>query len=397
MTLSPDPSTRRRFMKRAAMATTALTASCVLTACGGSPEENGGGSGAGGDSATARGHVIGAGKFVAPEKTTCILSLVDLDASETSLRWFELPFFGHGVVGHPLDRKRAIVFEKKGPGACEVDLAERKVLRPITTKKSRHFYGHGAFSPDGSLLYCTESDLESAYAGVVAVRDGKTFELLGEFPSHGASPHDCVLVDSGKTMVITNAGGEFGGKVKPSVAYVDVEKQSLVEELTFTSPRISAGHLAISSKGDLVCVGAPRDGLPNKGEQPGQISMRTFGGRWRTMTDPAAVTSRMKAETLSVAIHEPTGKVLATNPAGNIATLWDLDAGKYITHHELEYPRGAAVTLDEEAFVVCYGKGGRGASIVRIDPRSNEIITGSTLANVGIGGSHLFPYDPPES
>ena len=201
-----------------------------------------------------------------------------------------------------------------------------------------------------------------------------------------------------ETEVAPNADEwEIDGKVPPSVTYVDVARQSLLEKLTFKSPRFSAGHLAISSRGDLVCVGAPRDGLVDKGSQPGQISMRTAGGRFTTMTEPGFITSRMRAETLSVAIHEPTMTVLATNPAGDLATLWDLESGSYITHYDLPYPRGAAVTLDGESFVLSHGRGRDDSSLVQIDPTTQRLIGESTLRSVGIGGSHLFPYSSPAS
>ena len=43
----------------------------------------------------------------------------------------------------------------------------------------REFYGHGAFSPDGSTLYATESIIDEDYRGVVVVRDAKTLEEIG--------------------------------------------------------------------------------------------------------------------------------------------------------------------------------------------------------------------------
>ena len=390
MSLPPNAHTRRQFLRTTTLATGGL-ATGVLAGC--QKSEDAAGIWPGTDRQL--GLVIGAGRFEDGDKTTHILTLVDLDADATNLRWFGLDFFGHGVVEHPLQRNKAMVFEKKGPGACEVDLIAREVLRPVTTKKSRHFYGHGAYSPDASLLYCTESDLENDYAGVVAVRDAKTMEVLGEFPSYGSSPHDCVLVDDGKTMVITNAGGEIGSDTRPSVTYVDVANQSLQEKLEFDSDQVSAGHLAISERGDLVCVGAPRDGLADKAAKPGHITIRTLGGSFRTMQEPREVTDRMLAETLSVAIHEPSRSVLATNPAGNIATLWDLDSGSYLQHFDLEYPRGAAVTLDGSSFALSYGRGR--SDLVRIDPKTHEVIADSTRTNTGCGGSHLFLYDPPSA
>jgi hypothetical protein len=364
----------------------------LLAACGAEPQPEASGA-APAKKRALRGTALGAGRFVAPEKTTYILAFVDLDAPETRMHYFETGFFGHGMLPRPLEPHKALLFEKKGPGACEVDLRAGEVLRPITTVPNREFYGHGVFSRDATLLYCTESDLDDHFRGVVNVRDAHSMDVLGEFPTYGLAPHDCLLSEDGSTLVITNAGGDVGGEQAPCVAYVDVRTEQLIEKLEFDSGLISAGHLALTPRGDLVCISAPRDGLPNKIQQPGGVSLRPFGGAWRTMTEPAEVTRRMVGETLSVAVHPESRTVAATTPEADLVTFWHLDRGELLGKLDVPYPRGVALTLDGSEFVVSYDR--TESKLLRLDARTLEVDTSWKRENIGIGGSHLLTYDVP--
>jgi hypothetical protein len=302
------------------------------------------------------------------------LSIVDLDSGDRTPRQIALDFFAHGVSPDPTNPKRACLFEKRGPGACEIDLEAGQVLRPIRSPENREFYGHGAFLPDGSLVYATESLIDEDYRGVVVVRDGKTLQELGEFPTSGASPHDCTLRDGGKTLVVTNGGSQKPGGQVASVTYVDVETEKLIEEVRIDSPAFNAGHLAISAAGDLAVVSAARDWMPR--ESLGAASFRPSGGVFRTMGDPFETTQRMLGESLSVAIHEPTGVVGITNPKGHLVTFWNLKQCRLVSELRLAEPRGIAVTLDESRFVVSYGGE---TSLLLVDP--------------DMGGSHVIVHE----
>lgn len=341
------------------------------------------------------GTVVGAGKFVTSKKTSTILVVANLDDAENPFYNFPLDFFGHGFVENPLDGKRAVIFEKRGPGACEVNMTSGEVLHKIKAAANHEFYGHGAYTPDGATLFCTESIVSKNYQGVLAVRDGKSFQVTGQVDTHGLRPHDCTLIDDGKVMVVTNAGGPIDSKDRPNVTYVELASNKLLDKVEFESELISAGHLELAANGDLLCISAPRNGLKDEAKQPGAFSVRRKGGgdRFTTMVDPGEVAKRMTAETLSVAIHEPTQTAAATNPFGNIITFWDLAKGTYRGKFEVEMPRGVCLTQDGSQFVFSYGE--TTMHLVRIDPTTLSEIPDSRTDRIGIGGSHLFPYQPP--
>jgi len=314
-----------------------------------------------------------------------VLSMFDLD-EKREVQTTPLDFYGHGVVFDPTDPARALVFEKRGFGACEVDLVRREVQRPIET--TREFYGHGAFSPDGALLYATETDVDDDYRGVIVIRDGKTLEEIGEFPSFGAAPHDCTLRDDGRTLVVTNDGARKRGGSAPCVTYVDIQSQTLIEKLTFENEDITAGHLTLSPAGDLAVTSSIRPWLTE--ESTGAASFRPVGGEFRTMTEPADVTSRMLGESLSVAIHAPSGIAGVTNPKGNLVTFWDLAKGRLLGKLDFAYPRGISVTLDNEYFIVSYGTK---TSLIYVSPETLEALPESRIPETFMAGSHLFLHD----
>ncbi|MET0553897.1 MAG: DUF1513 domain-containing protein [Vicinamibacteria bacterium] len=363
---------RRDFLRAAAAAGTAL----------------GLGGACSGGRAVRRGSILGAGRFLTTDtgKMTHVLCVFDLDADRS--RAISMDFFGHGLVFHPTDRNRVVVFEKKGPGACEIDLAAGRVTRPITTPPERAFYGHGAFSRDGQVLFATENHLQTRN-GLIAIRDARTHQPLGEFPTHGQSPHDCHLVDDGKTLVITNGGGPQDSDALPSVTFVDVASTKLLERLTFTTPRINAGHLALSAQRDVVAISAPREGMAR--DALGGVTIRTGRGPFETMDRPQEVVGRMAGESLSLCIDEARRVVAVTNPDGNIVTFWDLDGKRLVKHLDLPAPRGLARTVDGGSVALSYGQG----TLALLDPETMTLAPTPVVASSTLSGSHIFSWDRP--
>ncbi|HEY4250624.1 MAG TPA: DUF1513 domain-containing protein, partial [Roseomonas sp.] len=120
---------------------------------------------------------------------------------------FDLPIpgRGHGVAIAP-DGGTALVFGRRpGAFAQEIDLREGRPGRALPRAADRWFCGHGTFAADGGLLYATEIDATGdGLVGVYA--PGRDFARIGEFPTHGADPHDIRLLADGATLVVANGG-----------------------------------------------------------------------------------------------------------------------------------------------------------------------------------------------
>jgi len=60
-------------------------------------------------------------------------------------------------------------------------------LRTILPTPGRAFYGHGAYTADGSALLAVETALDT-HAGLLSVRDPDNFRRVDEFPTFGCEP-----------------------------------------------------------------------------------------------------------------------------------------------------------------------------------------------------------------
>lgn len=326
-----------------------------------------------------KGHLLGGGSYIIQGAQQFALAVIDLDAAAPRAELIAIPFLAHGIAIDPGDPARAVLFEKKGPGACVVDLRARTLLGPIATAANRRFYGHGAFSADGRLLYATESLLDRDFAGALVVRDAQTFAELGALPTYGAAPHDCQLIDGGRTLVVANGGGAIAGGAAPAVCYIDLQSERLLERVELASPRFNAGHIMVTAAGDLAVVSAPRDGLPSPNQQLGAVSLRPHGGTLTTVQRPEQVVQRMLGETLSVLVNEDSRVVLATHPLGNCVSLWRLDDAEFLGTLELAGPRGVALSLDRAWYLFSHLAG-----------RSVRVTAFSTATHAPVG----FHVDP---
>lgn len=344
--------------------------------------------------AIVRGTLLGTDAIVGKDGATIhLLSRIDLDAAVLRSRPFPIPFYAHGIAIDPRDAGRAVAFEKRGAGCCLVDLRSGAVQATIQPRPGRQFYGHGTFNRDGAFLFCTETFVEDgSNRGVIAVRDSNSLRWISDLPSYGEAPHDVVLTPDRGQLVVTNGGGtEASGQV-PNLAWIDLRSHANARKLPFSSARINAGHVALSADGAAaVVVSAPRDGLVMG--QPGVhggISFWHRGGgepatTMRSASGPAV--DAMAGETLSVAIHDATGTVVATNPKANQVSLWDLATGtvRATTNRFLE-PRGVAFSLDgSEMAISC----GAQSELVLCKPGTLTPIPSRHVAESFSGGAHL--------
>ncbi len=336
-----------------------------------------------------RGVALGAGQYKRPDGGTAfVLAAVDLDRHPLAARRVALSFFGHGLAFDPTRPTRALLFEKHGPGCCELDLAALRVVRPVATVPERQFYGHGVFTADGATVLATETVTKTG-KGVIVTRDGQTLERTGTFPSYGLAPHDCLLVDGGRTLAVTNGGGPVSGGGRPGLALIDVATQRLMESIPLADAQANAGHVAVSAAGDAVVVSAPRDGLDAhaKGVH-GQVSVRQLHGKGPLRSAVGDIVPRLRGEVLSLAIDDAAGVVAATNPSGGLVTLWDLTSGKLLSSVDrFAQPRGIALTRDRSAYVLSWGADTR---LGVLDLHTLQPKPAGTLARSWISGSHLY-------
>ncbi|NNM73401.1 DUF1513 domain-containing protein [Enterovirga aerilata] len=281
-----------------------------------------------------------------------------------------LPERGHDATARPHAAEIVVFARRPGNWAAVIDRATGTVRQVITSPPGRHFFGHGAFSPDGRLLYATEN-LIATGEGVLGIYDAAAGYLrVGEMPTHGLGPHDLGLLPDG-AMLVANGGTrtqpETGREIlnpdsmRPSLAVVDLEggEPRHVVELGRNLRGLSIRHLAIASDGQAAFA-CQWEGSPDEGPPLVGLFDPEAGARFLDMPedDLAALDNYVG----SVALSAGESLIAATSPKGGTVAFWDRASRRYLGRKRLPDVCGVAPALGQpsgsELFVVTSGHGG---------------------------------------
>lgn len=182
-----------------------------------------------------------------------------LDKDGALLSQNPLPGRGHGFARSPKSGWLAAFARRPGNFALGLRVDGRAEPALFHAPEGRHFYGHGAFSADGRLLYAAENAFETG-DGVIGVYDATAaFARIGEFPSCGIGPHEILMMPDDITLCIANGGirthPDYGrqklnlASMEPSLAFVNAGDGSLVSvhRLPPALNRLSLRHMAVDA------------------------------------------------------------------------------------------------------------------------------------------------------
>lgn len=222
-------------------------------------------------------------------------SVVLLSADGTILREVPLSARGHDVALHRASGN-AVVFARR-PGVFAVAFQTESAAPPqiFTAHEGRHFYGHGAFSSDGRLLYVSENDIANG-RGAIGIYDvAAGYKKTGEHLSYGVGPHEIILTQDGRTLAIANGGLDSvpdagranlnADSMEPSLTFVDRVSGELRAKHTLPVElqRLSIRHIAADSQG-MIWFGAQWEGAQS--ETP-QLIGSASATRAMRLIDPA--------------------------------------------------------------------------------------------------------------
>jgi hypothetical protein len=250
---------------------------------------------------------------------------------------FELPIpgRGHGAAIAP-DGGTAVVFGRRpGAFAQEIDVGVGRPLRMLPRAAGRWFCGHGVFAADGTLLYATEIDDQGE--GVVGVyAPGRGFVRIGEFPTHGADPHDIRLLADGRTLVVANGGIRADPALPRARFDLDAIDSALVHIDAASGARLAAWrlheealrllslrHLAIAGDGAVFVAmqhEGPRDEAP-------PLAAVQRGGHLATLDGDLAAWGAMDHYTGSAAASRDGRLIAVSSPRGGQVALLDAATG----------------------------------------------------------------------
>ena len=332
--------------------------------------------------------LLSGGSYTDGNTTQNALLIINLTQKEK--RVIETPFLPHDILIDPTNKYRVFCFEKNGSNACEIDLQTKTVSRTFHSTENRTFSGHAAFSQDGKKIYCIESELNNKQ-GSISIRDSKTFETIKQLPTLGLSPHDCQL-SANNVLVISNTGKSETGFHQPSLVYIDLNTEKLIERIKLENDdsyqsSLNCGHFKITGNNDLIIASAPSDSQ-SKGLSGG-ISIRKQNESITTMTEPDVVIKRMTGEALSIEVNQQHAIAAITHPQANLLSFWSIKDKKILKAYGFDNPRGLSQTLDKKDFIVSYGNKPAMAKISTGDllPQTDSIVQPTHAS-----GEHLINW-----
>ncbi len=263
--------------------------------------------------------------------------LSGLDNSGAVLFAIPLPARGHAAAAHPFKAQAVAFARRPGTFAIVIDCTDGSVLKRLEAPNGRHFYGHGAFSADGTQFFTTENDYEAA-EGVVGVWDAISFARLGEFSSGGIGPHDMRLLPGGAILVIANGGIEThpdSGRTKlnlptmqPNLSYLDISGSILEQvELPRALHKNSIRHLAVRDDG---LVGFAMQWQGSQTKYPALLGLHRRGEKPRLLSAPETQQRELQWYAGSIAFSTDGQSVAITCPRGDALHRFDVNSGAFI-------------------------------------------------------------------
>jgi hypothetical protein len=242
-----------------------------------------------------------------------------------------LPDRGHAAAAHP-SKPHAVAFARRpGRFAIVIDCSKGTPIAELVAPQGRHFYGHGTYNADGTLLFTTENDYEAA-RGIVGVWDVTAgYQRVNEFSSGGIGPHDIQLIPEGETMVVANGGIETHpstGRAKlnisemaPNLTYLNLDG-AVIEQACMDAKlsRNSIRHLSVAKDG-LIAMGMQWQGDIH--EDVPLVATHRMGEDIRPMQMKAGLSTLMEGYVGSVAVSEDGQNIAATSPRGGILVSFD--------------------------------------------------------------------------
>lgn len=244
-----------------------------------------------------------------------------------------LPGRGHAAVAHPA-RPEAVVFARRpGTYALVIDCVSGAALHALTAPLGHHFYGHGAFSADGALLFTTENHIASGQGriGVWAREEG--YARVGDMASGGIGPHEMLRVPGRAVLAVANGGiltrPETGREklnldtMRPNLTLMS-EAGEITEQAALPDPlhQSSLRHIAAFTGGSIAC-GFQWDGDPY--DSPALVALYKDGAL-RLLDSPAQAIRRLNAYVGSVAALSD-GRIAVTSPRGGVVQVFDPTLG----------------------------------------------------------------------
>ncbi|RFB99115.1 hypothetical protein B5K11_01320 [Rhizobium leguminosarum bv. trifolii] len=263
----------------------------------------------------------------------------------------KLPARAHGMA-FSAATGRTVAFARR-PGTYAMIFDPRHKSEPIviSASKDRHFYGHGAFSADGRLLYASENDFDGN-RGMIGIYDASNrFTRIGEYETYGIGPHDMTVSDDGRFLIVANGGIEthpdFGrtklnlGEMQPSLVLIDAATGALIEKHVLPAQwaELSTRHVDLDDKG-RIWFACQYEG--HRKDLPPLVGHFAKGEDLSFIDLPEETTRRLANYVGAIAVNRREGLVGITSPKGGASVTIDAGTGKVLAETTIADAAGIA-------------------------------------------------------
>ncbi|RFC00535.1 hypothetical protein B5K08_01300 [Rhizobium leguminosarum bv. trifolii] len=263
----------------------------------------------------------------------------------------KLPARAHGMA-FSAATGRTVAFARR-PGTYAMIFDPRHKSEPIviSAREDRHFYGHGAFSADGRLLYASENDFDGN-RGMIGIYDASNrFARIGEYETYGIGPHDMTVSDDGRLLIVANGGIEthpdFGrtklnlGEMQPSLVLIDAATGALIEKHVLPAQwaELSTRHVDLDEKG-RIWFACQYEG--HRKDLPPLVGHFAKGEDLSFIDLPEQTTRRLANYVGAIAVNRREGLVGITSPKGGASVTIDAGTGKVLAETTIADAAGIA-------------------------------------------------------
>lgn len=289
--------------------------------------------------------------------------LCGIDTHGAVLFDLPLPDRGHAAAAHPT-RPEAVAFARRpGRFALVLDCHQGTATARLDPPANRHFYGHGTYSADGSILYTTENDLDTLQ-GRIGLWDAIAgYARIGDIASGGVGPHDVARLPGSEVLTVANGGIETHpdtdrtalnpATMRANLAFLDPSSgQATLVQLDPSLRQNSIRHLDVRADG-LVAAGMQWQGP--SGQVPPLLMLASASGLTRLLEAPAQQHRALQDYVGSVAFSADGETVAITSPRGGSIQLFNTGSGNFLREMSLTDVCGLAST--NEGFLASSGSG----------------------------------------
>ncbi len=259
------------------------------------------------------------------------------------IREIALPARGHDLAVHQASGRAVAFARRPGTFAVAFDIFSRTAPQIFLARPDRHFFGHGAYSADGKLLFATENDF-GAGTGIIGIYDATdAYRRIGEFPTRGVGTHEAILLPDGKTLAIANGGiethPEYGREMlnistmDPSLVFIDLDGHLIAQyRLPERYHQLSIRHMAIGADGKI-WLGMQWEGDPLA--TPSLVGRASIETGLELVATPEVELNDMRRYVGAVAASRDGTVISASAPRGGYIVHFSAETGRYLARTQI--------------------------------------------------------------